>query len=523
MVLMSAVSLYQLLVCILYRLLYLKDIEVTLLIASSLSYKADIDKLTAVFDNIKIYDFGRGNSKMGFSYFDSFLKEENISIPDFDDVFVGCAHSGFGRYIASLGVDFIFLEDGCGALSRPYVLEATIKDENVLAYIGENGLLTGQNPHIKRIIYNPVNQLYDIQGSKYEPFEVTDSFTKLNKSDQDMVLTLFGISNQYDIPSDSVLILTEHFANLRLMTWEEQTMVYQLVCDYFLGGKNLVFKPHPDDWMYYGMLFPQSTVIRDRFPAELLPPVFTNRPKTALTLSSSSIYSLRPYFDECIEFDHSFSYDRRFHILHRYFAALSVAEQISCDNAKLIVLGANVPTVRNLIHVYSSKWSDCVQIERLDDLKEYGEPAVVIVDQVENPALDSFAICKQLMELSEDTLVFFINMDREYSFFHPDIKEVWRYIYPIEIKKSRIDTAFESYHDLEAEQIFLFRKKGFPKMDSIHKDLEYCGIAIDVDCFDEKENRIRALAGILEATEKRLLFYIDKCDKLQNEIMEAKL
>ena len=41
--------------------------------------------------------------------------------------------------------------------------------------------------------------------------------------------------------------------------------------DYFLPGKNLVIKPHPDDLMYYSQIFPDAQIIREKFPSEFIP------------------------------------------------------------------------------------------------------------------------------------------------------------------------------------------------------------------------------------------------------------
>lgn len=58
----------------------------------------------------------------------------------------------------------------------------------------------------------------------------------------------------------------------------------------------LLVKPHPDDGMDYREIFPKARVLRQVFPAELLPYAFLVGPRVVYTLDSTSCENLKRHF-----------------------------------------------------------------------------------------------------------------------------------------------------------------------------------------------------------------------------------
>lgn len=86
-------------------------------------------------------------------------------------------------------------------------------------------------------------------------------------------LIRFFIRRRIRAEADAIL-LTQHFANLGVMSREEQQRLYTGLRDGSLQGLRLIIKPHPDDTLDYRGIFPDAYVIREIFPAELCPIFF---------------------------------------------------------------------------------------------------------------------------------------------------------------------------------------------------------------------------------------------------------
>ena len=521
MVLFHAVSLYQVLNLLVYRMKRVEKENSILLIASTVLEKMPKHQyLNNFFEHVAVYDFRQSdryadNSEMLAQYFDSFFRSDHLNLPDMEEIYLACAHHAFGIYVAQKGLNFNFVEDGSGALSRPWVLEETENKSRLkYQYAKDNGLYDGTNPHIIKRIYNPTNQLQGFVKDEDVAFDVVEQLQSMKNEERQEVCSIFLQQKKIDVPENSVLILTEHFANLNLMTWEEQEEIYQLLVDYFVSEKNLVFKAHPDDLMYYSLLFPESTSIQERFPAELLPFVFNRKVNTALTISSSSIYGIRKCFEQCIEFSHNFSYKKGFHAIHKYFAALCIAESAWKEKKNIYTYLLDSTVVENFIKFGGINLPIPMQIE---DLKEVKQNSVVLINLLEENENTGKLIGEWLDKLPENVFVIFLNSKEDFAFYDYNYQYLWKWIFPAEISKKKIGKAEDFTENLDLEYVYVFCKEGLKRMDTIEKTLKNIGLTIDVNCFDDRENRIRALAGILQATEKRLLFYINKYEHQAND------
>ena len=111
---------------------------------------------------------------------------------------------------------------------------------------------------------------------------------KLSAKWKDSIREFFRLP-AYEGYQDYVLLLTQQFANLGQLTFSEQILIYQTLFDYFLENRKVLIKPHPDDILYYHRLFPEAEILREVFPAELLPMAFDRLPESICTISSTGI------------------------------------------------------------------------------------------------------------------------------------------------------------------------------------------------------------------------------------------
>lgn len=81
-----------------------------------------------------------------------------------------------------------------------------------------------------------------------------------------------------------------------MMSEAEQKRLYERLRDGPLQGIPMVIKPHPDDTIDYGEIFPGAEIIRKPFPSELLPYVFCQKPEVIYTFDSTGCENLRESF-----------------------------------------------------------------------------------------------------------------------------------------------------------------------------------------------------------------------------------
>ena len=139
----------------------------------------------------------------------------------------------------------------------------------------------------------------------------------------------FGVSGKTDGRNQKLsLILTQHMANLGIMSLDNQHKLYTLFADYFLEDTHIAVKPHPDDiaGRYKELFGDNATVLPFAMPSELLQYCIDGRVKTAIAANSTAVNSLGGFCDRTICFDNRIL--RTFRYLNRYYAAYRLIEHI---------------------------------------------------------------------------------------------------------------------------------------------------------------------------------------------------
>ncbi len=513
MLLFHAVSTYQLLLLIEYKIKYHMMDKVVFLIPYVLIQKfPQYDNLRNYFEDILLYDAGtpqyRNKSvEEGVrEYFEMIFKTKKYNILDFSEIYVGCAHGYFGIYLASNDIPFIFFEDAAGMLSRPDILigideRAPIRRSYNIKY----GLYDGTCPCIKKIVCNKKAQ--SIEFDQVEHFDVVEELLRLPEKDREWIKKFFTDVEVFDIKKNAVLFLTQHFANLQVLSFAQQVLVYQTVFDYFFEGKDIVIKPHPSDIMYYGKLFPQYKIIREVFPSEFLPIMFTNKPDMIATISSTAINNLFPYFSKC--FCLGTQYEKDFVYTHKYYVAVQIMEKAGFSIDQKCEIGTNNEMVQALLHIELEKGyfgnSDfkngkCYLVDDIEKQGEYTRESVV----------------QMIEQMEEGNMMIFINSKMDYCFYDLFHKSLWDHIVPVCINKRKIRDE-DIYSDVNQEIVYVYSKseeiRHMIENYEMNKGLKNSGIDIEIQSLSPEERRIKVLEGLLEATEKRLLHYIQIVEK----------
>ena len=331
-----------------------------------------------------------------------------------------------------------------------------------------------------------------LSGSDFEDmsdFELTNELSKLDEEWRNKIKSFF-CDEPLEIAEKSTLVITEPLFNLGTFPFDDQALIYQLFIDYFFENKNIVFKPDPEDYLYYGLLFPEASVIRKRFPSELLPFVLTAKPETVASISDKVVAGLK----DCSA--NSFSlgarYEKEFKNTHKYKLAAEFKNTYFND-AALITIGTNENIVSAFVNNTNSATAKKYHI--IDNIKtEDGHTRQSIIDLLKNST-------------DNDAFVF-INSGNDYCFYDVENKDIWQNLSPIVIKKQRLRS--DDFHENESEEaLFLFSKNqdilNLWHNFNYEKTLRHTGVKIFSSPIDESTEKIIKLKALLKATETRLL------------------
>mgnify|MGYP001109705973 CR=1 FL=1 len=504
MILYSVVTTYQLLNVIVHKMKININKSAMLMVSEWILEKhPNIQELNKIFDKVIVFDasvrFRNGILQNQNNYYEKLFRSIDLDIFKFEEIHVGGANYSFGIFLVMNNIPFIFWEEAAGILSKPEVLEeieSRFSKEKVLL-IKRLGLYDGTNKVIKHRVCNLAAQEKS-ELANVEDFNVVNALNNLSDFQKRIILNFFKVE-QIIIDKNSVLILTQHFANLKILSFEDQILIYQLFVDYFFPNEKIIFKPHPDDLMYYSILFPKSKVIRERFPSEIMPVIFNESPKIVATISSKAINNIRNIYNT---FELNEQFEKDFYFLHRYYLSLRIANELKCSSVKMF--GCNNVLIERLTHfVIKDNEVDLIPVS------DFGtEKGLFIIDK----AFNREEIIHFVENTDEDTVVIFINSQENYCFYDINHKDLWEYIIPKNIIKKCIKEE-EFYSSLEEETVYVYSKnrryRNMIQELEFNKKLENTGLEISVKSLTAEQLRIKVLEGILKATEERLLYYIN--------------
>lgn len=426
----------------------------------------------------------------------------NELLDDAREIYVAGAQYMFSHYLIKKNIKFNFIEEAPGRLTTSEVVEENLKKINEIQYkiALEDGMFVGNSENVDKIICNVSAQKNGCYlPNNIEDFNVVDCLLKLKESELKLVKSYFRVSN-YELEKNSIILLTQHFANLNMMNYVEQALMYQMTIDYFVNStQKLYVKPHPDDLMNYKSELQKCDVIKGRFPSELLHVLSKNQQVELLTINSSSVLNLKKYYKKIVSFNEE--YLRTFIYNHQYYLVSQIIKMINVKEISLI--GINKEQLENLIDI-------------VDDKK------VTIYDSDEGKGKLYFISGEDTEELNS------INKDDHtiYVFLEPSS---W-YIFA-ENKENCIKNGLCKQIKLRASNeeneegsfylyIYCENKKIRKEIAGMHyaKNLINTGIETTVPKMTDKDMEIAVLKGILKATEKRLEAYIKK----ENDNMHEK-
>lgn len=547
MILYQALSSYQILECIVHRQIYHRKEKCILILGTYITERMPRYReleTKGLFDEVYLFRFGgyRGSEDEIIRQVGEELRRTiPYRLPDFDRILAAGIHTWLQVYLISENIPFEMFEDGSGALSRPWILAEIHRKSTPDRYLimERYGLYDHSSPLITRKYCDMDAQEPDFQDSLAEDFRVTERFHELPARMQEKILGVFGVPRLKADP-DTVLLLTQQFANLGQLSLDGQISIYRHLYDYYLRGRKVLIKPHPDDILYYDLLFPDSEIIKERFPSELLPLAFEQMPGTVCTVSSTGINHIRREFPEEIRMNAE--YERTYRYDPLYDIALHLAEHTGADSIR--VLGMNLTQLTNMA-ACRSRWKERFRIgewkgtlpsaERRTegsraDASLPGESTLFLCgDRAEKEEVRKLmeSVCTGQEEKVQGIL--FLNEEGRFPMYVPGRKEEFLQMLPIAVRKESrreadAETVWSSPEESEKQEhamYFYSEKREVRSMVSSFEageELQREQAGITVERMTEEQIRIRMLEGLLAATERRLLEYIESEKELRAEL-----
>ncbi len=510
MVVYHAITTYQLLECIEHRKVHEKDKSAILIIPFFFAEKypnyKDLE-LYGFFDEVVIVPYHtmpKKSEEIIEATIDLFEKNIGHYMEECTDFYVAGYQYYFSLFLIHKNKRFSIFEEAAGALSRVDVLREVDRKICIERYeiMERFGLYDTSNPCILDKLCDKRSQKEDFTDEKAVHFDAVRIFKKMTGNDQENLLRFFGITQKYRCKSNTTLVLSQHFSNLGLLSFEEQITIYKMFVDYFLEGENLLFKLHPDDMMYYKKIFPGAEIILQKFPSELTPYVFENLPSKIATISSTGINQIKQCFSSSMSLD--FDYEKKYVHTHVYYVVGKILAFLHVKKVKTI-------GVYDLL--LKKMCNERVNIEETDSIDE--PSTTYIVDEYPIECRKSILDLCETFKKKQNVTVIFLNTNNDYCFYDIEHKEVYQDLYPVTVKVGSKDTIKKKYC------IYIYTKDrkavDMIKRFEVNKHLSNSEMDVKVEPSTNLEIQVAILEGKLKAAEQRLMYYIEKEKQTEEE------
>ena len=300
-----AISSYQLLECMLHRMTKHPNADSTLVLPDFIIEKYPNWKRLKgrFFDRVFLFPYGQipHQNEAQILLDTKKFAERLLPFPIQNGalIYVAGAHFYFSLYLITQNIPFTAFEDAAGLYQNPARLKSALSALFPFhaALADRYGLIDLSHPLIQTVIcQNPIPASSNPQ-KQLEHFSVENVLEALPHKERKKVISFF-LRKKIRTKADGIL-LTQQFSNQGLLSKEAQLSLYQTFFAGPLKQTSLIIKKHPDDPLHYRAIFPGAQIIKPIFPSELLPYVFTKKPKVIYTWDSTGCENLKHHFQIC--------------------------------------------------------------------------------------------------------------------------------------------------------------------------------------------------------------------------------
>jgi hypothetical protein len=450
---------------------------------------------TEIFENV--YGFDEPHIKKPDKITDSLITEtiKNIvtfieqtfpvSPLEFQEKNIFLDHYAFGIYLIENEISYNYFEDAVGRLSTSdVVMEHIEKFSPIQAELIKELGLFGNNKYVNKRFGDLKKQKEDYHNNKDVNFSVKDILNSLSKKEIDSIRNVFLEKSLFSESNyETALLLTQHYINLGLLSYDEQKLLYYYLTDYFTEDQKLYIKIHPSDVQgLYNQWFTGAEILDRQLPAELLPHILEDKFAIGIAASSTSIYNLSDALNDTVCFTQQI--EKTFKSMNRYYTTLKLLEIIPSENKReIFTYGINIKQLEELARHYK------IKLPKITNLEEEKFPVkkksrLFIIDDfyfVTNPR-ESFTDIRK--NLNDNDLIIYLNSERKNLCFYPNDKTYDNTVVPIVIEKENTKDEYNTEF-LDKETMFIITSNkeimDIGKILKFEKNLRYTGIKIVVD------------------------------------------
>ncbi|MBM7567980.1 polysialyltransferase family glycosyltransferase [Paenibacillus sacheonensis] len=529
MVIYSAITTYHTLCCILHKLKSNADKEAVLYLSNINYYATNLEsgiKLSGIFKEVILFDDAYILKEASAPKLEDGIKrikgavEKSIEANMWDsEIYIAGDHFPFGLYCISNNIEYNFFEDGAGIYTRSELLFDSVKSSNerlheLMVHLKVNG--KNENVQMKYLNKNAqIDALLIADQENVVDFNADAILTSLSHAAIEQLMIIFSAKEMNITDAPKALILTQHFANLNMMSLREQEHLYALLADYFIReGNEVIIKPHPSDIQgRYSQVISGSYIIPGYFPSELIPYCVKNKYAIGVTVSSTAIFNLDQSIDDKIVF--SKKTEKEFIHMHRYYAVSRIVELLDSDETCIHTLGADDTQLFNFFKVNDAINNiNIVSHNTISEL-ELPERKVIIIDKVSNSERKQHEtaneISRFLQSLTENDISIFINSEENNLFYDYGYEDIFNNMAHVIIQKELVNDAYKT--DTEPENIFVYSKnKGFMNKLlnlNVERELKNNQTKIRISLVQPFDSSVeeKISKGILKSTIERLKLY----------------
>lgn len=524
MILYYALTLHQQIACMLHKELYESQAEAHLYLSTGNNIdNRYLEQLrnsgffseVVVMDDQPTWSMGTGKDLSNNLVLDQVLEEITalcyksllFPIEDYSDIYIAADHFPFGMVMVYNNIPYHYIEEATGGYCAYYLWLKIINNQKVkLSYsVAQKYGLQGRASCVIERLIDVDKQFEKIKAEEYK--EIVDfSLPKLLKKIDDVarmrMRKCFGLRDKINISKNAknAIIMTEYLAHAKFCTWDEQREIYGRFIDYFCRGKNVLIKPHPNDYQgIYETWFPQCKQIDKNIPAELLPLVIEGEIDLCIALTSTSVYVLQENLDNTYIFRNS---DLRSIKLIKqmdlYFVATYLMREF-LNNSLILGIGSDCLQIKYFLK--SLGIENCHIVEQNNcEVSDSSDRRAFFFDVLEyTDNVDENEIQKMLRNANSRDIFVFLNTNKDVLFYDND-NDWAEYTVPVCVN------LMKSNGESSVEWIYFYTRDNIMQKElltqKIDKMLTNAGIEVKVNC-DNKTVRERVLEGMLKATEQK--------------------
>jgi hypothetical protein len=531
MILYYGITNYHFLCALVHKLTYHKNDDAILLIPSRHNDVKELQKNISnskIFTKVIPYDeiFIRiPKEKISEQEIDKAINQMTefvsqnfpVTLSDFEERNIFGDHYSIGIFLVKNELSYNFFEEGRGRLSTgDQLLEHIEKMNPIRAAILKKLKLLGNNKSVKNRFGDLDHQKEGYHNTKDIHFSIEDSLKQLSRTEINKLIKIFGGLKQKDLPKNSTLLLTQHYINLNLLTFDEQKLLYQYIIDYYTDNRALVVKIHPSDIHgLYNNWFNDAIILDRSLPSELLPYCTKEGFDIGIAASSTAVFALSEYCKKIICFTQEI--EKTFKAINRYYVALKFLETTNQNIDSVYLLGVNKEQIEILAQLNKIPIKNFIKLDSKKSLNNLKNSVLLIDDYYFENINYPRKVFSKIIKQTKNTIIY-LNAKNQNLCFNNNSEDFGNKIIPITINKEV--TKVETNSQLQKKEIIYIltdkkKTKDLAKNLEIVKFLPNTGLKIIVN---QKENyEAKVLQSNILAIETNIKEIASKYILVKNE------